>query len=271
MLVVWRVAARTAGPWPAVALVAPLAASTYVLSGSAWLTTDMASMALGTAAIAIAACWRPEPRTFLALGALFAAALLVRQTNVYLAVPVVAAGILGSPLGRSVSNAEQWHGEERQERHRHDGRHATAPGARGARPEHREHHGPECRAQHDGRRTPAHRRHQRGEAPERPAPSARVAVGRALRHRGHHGDQHGDGRDRASVRAEGLPDGRGHRKEEERAPQPDERQSVRRRHRAEPRVVQVAEGGRRQAAPRRHQERQRHDARHQRRRRHHQA
>ncbi|MFM9182084.1 MAG: glycosyltransferase family 39 protein [Phycisphaerales bacterium] len=112
VLVVWRVAARTAGPWPAVALVAPLAASTYVLSGSAWLTTDMASMALGTAAIAISACWRPEPRTFLALGALFAAALLVRQTNVYLAVPVVAAGILGSPLGRSVSNAEQWHGDE---------------------------------------------------------------------------------------------------------------------------------------------------------------
>ena len=112
VLVAWRVAARAAGPWPAAALVAPLACSTYVLSGSAWLTTDMASMAIGTSAIAIAACWRPEPRTFLALGALFAGALLVRQTNVFLAAPILAAGILGSPLGRSVSNAEQWHGDE---------------------------------------------------------------------------------------------------------------------------------------------------------------
>ena len=112
VLLVWRTAARAAGPAVALALTLPLLMSTYVLSGSAWLTTDVLSVLIGTTMVAIAAWWMPTTRTFLTLAVLFAAALSVRQTNVFLAAPIVAAGILGSPLGRSASDAEQWSGDE---------------------------------------------------------------------------------------------------------------------------------------------------------------
>jgi hypothetical protein len=45
------------------------------------------------------------------LAVLFAAAVLVRQTNIALAGPILAAGILGSPLGNAASGAEQWRGD----------------------------------------------------------------------------------------------------------------------------------------------------------------
>jgi hypothetical protein len=112
LLLVWRTAARAAGPTVALALTLPLLMSTYVLSGSAWLTTDVLSVLIGTTMVAIAAWWMPTTRTFLTLAVLFVAALSVRQTNVFLAAPILAAGILGSPLGRSASDAEQWSGDE---------------------------------------------------------------------------------------------------------------------------------------------------------------
>ena len=112
VLLVWRTAARAAGPAVALALTLPLLMSTYVLSGSAWLTTDVLSVLIGTTMVAIAAWWMPTTRTFLTLAVLFVAALSVRQTNVFLAAPILAAGILGSPLGRSASDAEQWSGDE---------------------------------------------------------------------------------------------------------------------------------------------------------------
>ena len=112
VLLVWRTAARAAGPAVALALTLPLLVSTYVLSGSVWLTTDVLSVLIGTTMVAIAAWWMPTTRTFLTLAVLFVAALSVRQTNVFLAAPILAAGILGSPLGRSASDAEQWSGDE---------------------------------------------------------------------------------------------------------------------------------------------------------------
>ena len=112
VLLVWRTAARAAGPAVALALALPLLVSTYVLSGSAWLTTDVLSVLIGTTMVAISAWWMPTTRTFLTLAVLFVAALSVRQTNVFLAAPILAAGILGSPLGRSASDAEQWSGDE---------------------------------------------------------------------------------------------------------------------------------------------------------------
>ena len=112
VLLVWRTAARAAGPAVALALALPLLVSTYVLSGSAWLTTDVLSVLIGTTMVAIAAWWMPTTRTFLTLAVLFVAALSVRQTNVFLAAPILAAGILGSPLGRSASDAEPWSGDE---------------------------------------------------------------------------------------------------------------------------------------------------------------
>ena len=112
VLLAWRGGARAAGPGVAFALALPLAFSSYVLSGSAWLTTDVLSVLVGSAVVLVAACVVPDRRAFLALAVLLAAALSIRQTNVFLAVPILAAGILGSPLGRSASDAEQWHGDE---------------------------------------------------------------------------------------------------------------------------------------------------------------
>ena len=112
VLLAWRGGARAAGPGIAFALALPLAFSTYVLSGSAWLTTDVLSVLVGSAVVLIAAWSVPDRRAFLSLAVLLAAALAIRQTNVFLAVPILAAGILGSPLGRSASDAEQWHGDE---------------------------------------------------------------------------------------------------------------------------------------------------------------
>lgn len=112
VLVAWRAAARWAGPWLGAVLVLPVALGTYVVSGSAWLTTDVLSVLLGTALVAVVAWHPPCARTFLAAGTLFAAAVAVRQTNVFLAAPVLAAGLLGSPAGRAASPAEQWAGDE---------------------------------------------------------------------------------------------------------------------------------------------------------------
>ena len=112
VLVAWRGAARWAGPWLGAALVLPVALGTYVVSGSAWLTTDVLSVLLGSALVAVMAWHPPGGRAFVAAGALFAAAVAVRQTNVFLAAPVLAAGLLGSPVGRAASPAEQWAGDE---------------------------------------------------------------------------------------------------------------------------------------------------------------
>ena len=112
VLLCWRGAARSVGPWLGAALALPVLCSTYVLSGSAWITTDVVSVLLGAAMVAVAAWWPPRGATFPVLAALFAGALSIRQTNVYLAAPVLAVGILASPLGRRASDAEQWAGDE---------------------------------------------------------------------------------------------------------------------------------------------------------------
>ena len=112
VLLSWHGAARCVGPWLGAVLALPVLLSTYVLSGSAWITTDVVSVLLGASMIAVAAWWPPRAATFAVLAALFAGALSVRQTNIYLAAPVLAAGVLGSPLGRRASDAEQWAGDE---------------------------------------------------------------------------------------------------------------------------------------------------------------
>jgi hypothetical protein len=112
VLLTWRVAAVPSGPRCAMALALPLAACSYVLSGSAWLTTDMLSVLLGSAVIGLVAWSPPTARTFATAGILFAAAVCVRQTNVYLAVPILAVGVLGSPMGRSATAGEQWAPDE---------------------------------------------------------------------------------------------------------------------------------------------------------------
>jgi hypothetical protein len=112
VLLAWRGAARWAGPGAAFALALPVLLSSYVLSGSAWLTTDVASVLLGSTVVATCAWTPPAARMFLVGAVLFAAAMAVRQTNMFLALPLLAAGAFGSPLGRSASPGEQWHGDE---------------------------------------------------------------------------------------------------------------------------------------------------------------
>ena len=112
VMLAWRGAARWAGPGVACALALPVLLSSYVLSGSAWLTTDVLSVLLGSAVVAVCAWSPPSARSFLAGAVLFAAALSVRQTNAFLALPMLVAGALGSPIGRSASPGEQWHGDE---------------------------------------------------------------------------------------------------------------------------------------------------------------
>ena len=70
VLLAWRMAAACAGPAVALALALPLACSTYVLSGCAWLTTDVLSVLIASATVAVAAFMPPRPRTFVALAAL---------------------------------------------------------------------------------------------------------------------------------------------------------------------------------------------------------
>lgn len=112
VLLAWRGAARWAGPGAAFALVLPVLLSSYVLSGSAWLTTDVVSVLLGMAVVGTCAWTPPRAGMFLSCAILFAAAMSVRQTNVSLALPLIFAGALGSPLGRSASPGEQWQGDE---------------------------------------------------------------------------------------------------------------------------------------------------------------
>ncbi len=112
VLLAWRGAARWAGPGVAFALALPVLLSTYVLSGSAWLTTDVASALLGMTIVAACAWVPPSGISFLSLGVLFAAALAVRQTNAFLALPILVAGAFASPAGRSASPGEQWAGDE---------------------------------------------------------------------------------------------------------------------------------------------------------------
>lgn len=100
LLVVWGYGARHAGAWPALGLMLPLVASSYVIGSGIWLVTDNAGLLFVCLALGGAMMVRPTPmRT--ARWALYATcAAGIRQIHVWVAAPVVLAALLGSPLSR---------------------------------------------------------------------------------------------------------------------------------------------------------------------------
>lgn len=111
ILVAWKGAARWVGAWPAVALVAPLLCSSYLVAGSVWLTTDSLALTLAATLLALAAFGVPRAGLFVQCALLGMAALAVRQTMLWTAAPLLVAGILGSPLGNHAGPGEQWTGD----------------------------------------------------------------------------------------------------------------------------------------------------------------
>ena len=100
LLVVWGYGARHTGAWPALGLVLPLVASSYVIGSGIWLVTDNAGLLFVCLALGGAIMVQPTAmRT--ARWALYATcAAGIRQIHVWVAAPVILAALLGSPLGR---------------------------------------------------------------------------------------------------------------------------------------------------------------------------
>lgn len=100
LYVAWRFAANMAGPWRAVALVAPLLACRYFIGGSIWLMTDNTATLLCALSLA-AAMTLPATGGRLVLSGVWATlGVLVRQTSLWVAGCAVLSGLLVSPLAR---------------------------------------------------------------------------------------------------------------------------------------------------------------------------
>ncbi len=120
LLVAWGVAARRAGPWTGLLLVAPLVLSSYVLGAAIWLTTDNAALlfVLGAVALGLAPT---GPRRLAAAGLLVGLAVWTRQIHAWAAI-VPAAGLVAAwrrrPPGRAggpddVRPWDRWRAAER--------------------------------------------------------------------------------------------------------------------------------------------------------------
>ena len=81
-----------------------LAASSYVVSGSVWLTTDNLGLLLAMTSLALVVTADPSPRRWIASGAFGALSALVRQIHVWTAVPIARPVVtLGAGLPPSCS------------------------------------------------------------------------------------------------------------------------------------------------------------------------
>ena len=93
LMVVMALASRRSGGWTAQALTAPLLCSSYILSGSIWLTTDNAAWMFVALALGGAAMVQATSSRILA-GSIFSTlAVLVRQIHIWVAAPVGLAGL----------------------------------------------------------------------------------------------------------------------------------------------------------------------------------
>ncbi|MHC4948814.1 MAG: hypothetical protein ACYTG1_11215 [Planctomycetota bacterium] len=97
--VAWFAAGWTASG-RAAALAAPVLASSYVLGGAIWLTTDNAALLFVVLALGLAVAPRLGPGRGLAAGLASAAAVGVRQIHLWTAAPVALAGLLAGPARR---------------------------------------------------------------------------------------------------------------------------------------------------------------------------
>lgn len=97
-LCLWRVLARFVDQWTAVAMALPLMCSPYFLSGSMWLTTDVAAMLMVTLAMSGLLVARPSALGNVRSGAFAALAVFVRQPTAWLVAVLVAASFPWLPV-----------------------------------------------------------------------------------------------------------------------------------------------------------------------------
>ncbi|MEE9128741.1 MAG: hypothetical protein V3T84_01895 [Phycisphaerales bacterium] len=100
LLVVWGYGARHARAWPALGLVLPLVASSYVIGSGIWLVTDNAGLLFVCLALGGAMMVQPTAMRTARWGLYATCAAGIRQIHVWVAAPVILAALLGSPLGR---------------------------------------------------------------------------------------------------------------------------------------------------------------------------
>lgn len=94
---VLRTAARYTSTLGACALCAPFVFNSYVVGGTAWLTTDNAALLF--VVLALSSALKPAtPRSLLASGAWGGCAVLVRQVHMWIAGAPALAGTLASPI-----------------------------------------------------------------------------------------------------------------------------------------------------------------------------
>lgn len=96
----WRLLKPGAGAWGAAALTAPLACSSYIVGSTVWLTTDALGWLCVVGAVGLALMPARSSVRLGVAGLAATAAVLVRQIHLWSAAPVLAAGVLLSPLAR---------------------------------------------------------------------------------------------------------------------------------------------------------------------------
>ncbi|MBL8746586.1 MAG: hypothetical protein JNK58_09560 [Phycisphaerae bacterium] len=105
---IYFAARRFAGSWGAFALTMPMVCSPYVLGATIWLTTDNAALFLVALALGSATIARTTNARLIFGGFAAAAAVAVRQINVWLAAPLGFAGLIASPLAAFIPTTLRW-------------------------------------------------------------------------------------------------------------------------------------------------------------------
>jgi hypothetical protein len=93
-----HVAWRFAPGWTAVLTTFTVAASSYVVSGSVWLTTDNLGLLLAFGSVALLVLDRPTAAQSLSSGILGALAAVVRQIHIWTAVPIATRALVEAGL-----------------------------------------------------------------------------------------------------------------------------------------------------------------------------
>ncbi|MDY7109643.1 MAG: hypothetical protein SYC29_13495, partial [Planctomycetota bacterium] len=99
LLVVLRWVLRRVGDWRALALIAPLPASSYFLGGAIWLTTDNAGWLFAALALGGSAMLAPTPGRAARWGLYVTLGVFIRQIHLWVMAPVGLATLLMSPAG----------------------------------------------------------------------------------------------------------------------------------------------------------------------------
>lgn len=101
LLSLWRILCRRTDQWTALALTAPLLCSPYFLSGSIWLTTDVATLFFVVLTLGSLLLTTQTTATRLRCGCFAAIAVLIRQPAIWLAGPIFLSGCFARRQGSS--------------------------------------------------------------------------------------------------------------------------------------------------------------------------